>query len=57
MVKCSYCGAEVEKGTGKIIVDKASKQLNICSSKCEKNWKLGRKSRTLSWIKKMVNKK
>ncbi len=52
MVKCSYCNEEIEKGTGKIIIDKLGKVMNICSSKCQKNLKLGRKARTLNWIRK-----
>jgi len=57
MVQCSYCETKIEKGTGKILVDKIGKQINICSSKCEKNLKLGRKARTLRWVNKKENKK
>ena len=37
MAKCSFCNQNIEKGTGKIYVTKVGKQLNFCSSKCEKN--------------------
>ena len=52
MVKCSFCGIEITRGTGKIFVKKDSKILYFCSSKCEKNMlKLGRKPRTKKWTK------
>ena len=44
MAKCTFCGNNIEKGTGKIYVKKDAKILYFCSSKCEKNHiKLGRK--------------
>ncbi|MBI4447536.1 50S ribosomal protein L24e [Candidatus Woesearchaeota archaeon] len=50
MAKCSFCSIEIEKGTGKIIVDKAGKIFNLCSKKCEKNmFKLGRKAAKFKW--------
>ncbi len=52
MVKCSFCGYEIEKGTGIMFVKKDGKILNFCSSKCEKNsLKLKRKARELKWTK------
>ncbi|MFP3909371.1 MAG: 50S ribosomal protein L24e [Halobacteriota archaeon] len=49
---CSFCGEEIEPGTGKIYVSKAGKVLNFCSTKCEKNMiKLGRNPRKLKWTK------
>ena len=50
MVKCSFCGNEIEQGTGKIYVQTDGKILNFCSMKCEKNeLKLKRKARNLKW--------
>lgn len=50
MVKCSFCGCNVERGTGKIFVETDGKIFNFCSKKCEKNmFKLKRKARTLKW--------
>ena len=50
MVKCSFCGTEVRKGSGKIFVRDNGQVLNFCSSKCEKNMlKLGRDARKLKW--------
>ncbi|MBW2999817.1 50S ribosomal protein L24e [Candidatus Woesearchaeota archaeon] len=50
MVKCSFCGHPIEKGTGKMFVKKDGKILYFCSNKCEKNmFKLKRKSRKVKW--------
>ncbi len=55
MVKCSFCGNEIEQGTGKIYVQIDGKILNFCSMKCEKNkLKLKRKAREQKWTKKYV---
>jgi len=44
MVKCSFCGSDVELGKGKIYVKKDGKILNFDKRKCEKNMiKLKRK--------------
>ena len=54
-MKCSFCGKEIEKGTGKIFVLKSGKILWFDTSKCEKNMlKLKRKSRDLKWTKHYV---
>ena len=52
MVNCSFCGKQVEKGTGKIFVFNTGKILNFCSGKCEKNMlKLKRNPYKLKWTK------
>ena len=52
MTTCSFCGKEIEKGTGKQIVKKDGKILNLHAKKCEKNLiKLKRKARNLKWTK------
>ena len=52
MVKCTFCGNVIEKGTGKMFVKKDGKILYFCSSKCEKNMlKLKRKAITVKWTK------
>ncbi len=49
-MKCSFCKNVINKGTGKIYVQKTGKVLYFCSSKCEKNMlKLKRKPRTTRW--------
>ncbi len=50
MATCSFCGLNIEQGTGKIYVKKDAKILYFCSMKCEKNLlKLERKPRTTKW--------
>jgi large subunit ribosomal protein L24e len=50
---CSFCGEEIEPGTGIMFVKKDGNILYFCSSKCEKNMlKLGRVSRKVGWIRK-----
>ena len=50
MAKCSFCGQEIGKGTGKILFKNDGKVLNFCSNKCEKNLlKLNRIPRKIKW--------
>lgn len=50
MVKCSFCGAEVERGTGVMFVKADGTTYYYCSRKCEKNMlKLGRIPRNVRW--------
>ena len=50
MVKCTFCGSEIEKGTGKMYVKADSTTYYFCSSKCEKNMlKLKRIPRNVGW--------
>jgi len=52
MANCSFCGNYIEKGTGKIVVDKTGKLLPFCSMKCEKNLlKLKRNPKDFKWTK------
>jgi large subunit ribosomal protein L24e len=52
MARCSFCGNDIKKGTGKIFVKKDGKILNFCSTKCEKNLlKLKRKPIVVKWTK------
>ena len=49
-MRCSFCKQNINRGTGKIYVQKTGKLLYFCSSKCEKNMlKLKRKQRTTKW--------
>ena len=58
MAKCTFCGNNIERGTGKIYVQKDAKVLNFCSMKCEKNHiKLGRKFLETRWSKKFKKEK
>lgn len=50
MVKCSFSGRPIEKGTGKMYVKKDGKVLYFANSKAQKNFlKLKRKARTTRW--------
>lgn len=52
MPNCSFCGTDIEKGTGKMFVFKSGKLAHFCSNKCEKNMlKLKRKPRDFKWTK------
>ncbi|HDM23295.1 MAG: 50S ribosomal protein L24e [Methanomicrobia archaeon] len=47
---CSFCGKEIEPGTGVMYVRKDGTVFTFCSSKCERNMiKLKRKSRKVEW--------
>ncbi|ABR55671.1 50S ribosomal protein L24e [Methanococcus aeolicus] len=46
---CNFCGKSIEPGTGKKFVKKDGSVMFICSSKCEKNYKLKRVARKLRW--------
>lgn len=51
-MKCSFCGKNIERGTGKMYVKSSGKLLYFCSTKCEKNLlKLKRKPRKVKWTK------
>jgi large subunit ribosomal protein L24e len=54
---CSFCGEEIEVGTGKMFVRRDGRILYFCSGKCEKNMlKLKRNPRKLKWTKKYSRK-
>ncbi len=49
-MECSFCNADIEKGTEKIYVTSRGDMLYFCSNKCEKNMlKLRRKARRVKW--------
>ncbi|MFB6283979.1 MAG: 50S ribosomal protein L24e [Halobacteria archaeon] len=47
--ECTFCGGDVEPGTGIMVVQNDGARLHFCSSKCEKNVDLGRVSREVEW--------
>ncbi len=50
MVKCTFCGNDLNLGTGKMYVKSDGKIFYFCSGKCEKNMlKLKRKPRNVKW--------
>ncbi len=57
MPKCSFCGKEIEKGTGVMFIKNDGKVFYFDSSKCEKNMlKLGREPARTRWVAKKVKK-
>ncbi|MBE3122542.1 MAG: 50S ribosomal protein L24e [Euryarchaeota archaeon] len=49
---CSFCGTDIEPGTGKLFVKKDGTVLFFCKMKCQKNMlKLGRIPRRVRWTK------
>ncbi|MFP4038233.1 MAG: TRASH domain-containing protein [Candidatus Nanohaloarchaea archaeon] len=42
-MKCDYCGEEVRKAEGKLLVKTSGKKLFFCSGKCQKNHQKDRK--------------
>jgi large subunit ribosomal protein L24e len=50
--KCTFCGSELEPGTGKMLVKKDGSIQYFCSSKCENNMKMGRIPRLVEWVPK-----
>ncbi|HEC87052.1 MAG: 50S ribosomal protein L24e [Spirochaetes bacterium] len=47
---CSFCGNEIEPGTGKLYIRKDGTIYHLCSSKCQKNLlKLKRIPRKVRW--------
>lgn len=53
MTKCSFCGDELVRGTGKLFVKREGSIVAFCSGKCEKNLhKLGRNPQEIRWTEK-----
>jgi large subunit ribosomal protein L24e len=50
--KCSFCNRAIEPGTGKLYARKDGTVYYFCSSKCEKNHRLGRVTRRIEWARK-----
>ncbi len=52
MSNCSFCNREIEKGTGKMVIQKNGKVMYFDSTKCEKNMlKLERDPRKFKWTR------
>ena len=50
MARCSFCGTDIERGTGKTSVQKDSSILHFCTRRCEKNMvELGRTPLKTPW--------
>ncbi len=55
--KCSFCDGRIAPGTGTMFVRRDGSILYFCSSKCERNFKLGRKPEKVRWTRKFLRKK
>jgi len=51
MDECSFCGGEIEQGTGIMLVLGDGKTLYFCSHKCLSNYRLGRNPRKVKWTR------
>jgi large subunit ribosomal protein L24e len=49
--RCTFCGGEIEPGTGIMLVRNDGSVRFFCSSKCDRNARLGRKSHKIRWTK------
>ncbi|MCD6248419.1 MAG: 50S ribosomal protein L24e [Hadesarchaea archaeon] len=47
--KCSFCGGSIDPGSGLMFVKRDGSISFFCSSKCERNFRLGRKPRRVKW--------
>jgi large subunit ribosomal protein L24e len=55
---CTFCGLEIEPGTGKMYIKKDGTIFQFCSSKCQKNLvKLKRVPRRTEWTERYVREK
>lgn len=50
-MKCSFCSSEITRGTGKMYVELNGRLHYWCSSKCEKNFSMGRGKKKLKWAR------
>jgi large subunit ribosomal protein L24e len=52
MPACSYCKKNYENPRGLTYVLTNGDIMYFCSSKCKKNWELGRRADKVNWIRK-----
>ncbi len=50
-MKCSFCGDTIPHGRGKLFVKNSGQTFLFCSSKCQKNSRLGRDGKKTRWTK------
>jgi large subunit ribosomal protein L24e len=52
---CSFCGGDIEPGTGLMFIKRDGNSFNFCSKKCKVNLlELERSPRTMKWTKNFV---
>ena len=47
--KCAFCGKRLNPGTGLMLVKRDGATHTFCTSKCERNFGLGRKPYRVKW--------
>jgi len=57
MPECSFCKRNYEIPRGLTYVLENGDILYFCSSKCRKNWKMGRRGDKQKWVKKQIKNK
>jgi len=53
MPKCSFCGEDYDVPRGLTYVLLNGEVLYFCSSKCQKNYKMGRRGDKQNWVRKV----
>ncbi len=53
MPECTFCKRRYEFPRGITVVEKNGSVKYFCSSKCRKNFEMGRDSRKVKWVKKL----
>jgi large subunit ribosomal protein L24e len=56
MPACSFCKTQYEFPRGTTVVQKNGEAAHYCSSKCRKNFEMGRVSKKVKWVKKSKEK-
>jgi large subunit ribosomal protein L24e len=56
-MKCSFCDGTIPKGRGKMVVRADGRVSYFCSSKCQRNSKLGRDGKSVKWTKRFRDRK
>lgn len=50
-MKCSFCSINIPKGSGKMFVKTDGSVFFYCSSKCQKNFMMGREPKKRKWAR------
>ena len=50
-MKCTFCGSNISRGTGKMFVKNTGEIFYFDKSKCEKNFFMRREKKKLKWTK------
>ncbi len=51
-MNCNFCGDEIKAGRGKMYVKLSGQVFYFCDSKCQKNFRMGRDGKKVTWTKK-----